>query len=151
MCTTMCYIALIWPIDWSLFMYPLILKCSGVLACAFIIKMFKCFLFWPVLLFFFPALTWTMARHQEEVLWTPWPVRAQAWSYRPTSCTVREGSPFSTARTVTMTCHPSPCPETRPLPVTCKFSHPGSYLTDLMAIWSESLFMHTILSCVSYT
>lgn len=71
-------------------------------------------------LFSCAVLMWTMAQHQVEAPWTRWPAQDQASSCRPTLSTASVESPFSTALTVTMTSHLSPCPETPPLPVTCK-------------------------------
>lgn len=63
---------------------------------------------------------WTMARHQVAAPWTPWPARAQASSCRPILSTANGESRSCTAPTVTMTSHPSLCPGTPPLPVTCE-------------------------------
>lgn len=63
---------------------------------------------------------WTMAHHQVAAPWTQWPAQAQASSCRPILSTANGESHFSTAPTVTMTSRPSLCPETPPLPVTCK-------------------------------
>lgn len=80
----------------------------------------------------YAVLMWTMARHQAVAPWTQWPARAQASSCRQILSTANGESRSSTAPTVTMTSHPSLCPETPPLPVTCEsmvsFASTGAFI-----------------------